>query len=106
MGYPKETSLYYFYRSEEQSIFVAKRVVFLEDEYLLRRDSGSKVVLEEVLHPNTTATSLDDNSVPENLQVHTEALRRTGRILRQPDGYVGHIVTDDVDTLHLKDSDP
>ena len=60
-------------RPEEQSIFVAKRAIFLEDEYLWRRDSGSKVVLEEVLVPNTNATSLDENSVPENLQVHTEA---------------------------------
>ena len=106
VGYPKETIGYYFYRPEEQSIFVAKRVIFLEDEYLLRRDSGSKVVLEEVLDPNTNATSLDENSVPESLQVHTEAPRRTGRVPSQPDRYVRHIVTDDVDTLHLKDNDP
>ena len=45
VGYPKETIGYHFYRPEEQSIFVAKRVIFLEDEYLLRRDSESKVVL-------------------------------------------------------------
>ena len=63
-------------------------------------------MLEEVLDPNTNATSLDENSVPENIQVHTEAPRSTGRIPRQPDRYVRHIVTDDVDTLHLKDSDP
>ena len=106
VGYPKETIGYYFYRPEEQSIFVGKRAIFLEDEYLLRRDSGSKVVLEEVPDSNTNATSLDENSVPENLQVHTEAPRRTGRVPRQIDRYVGHIVMDDVDTLHLKDNDP
>ena len=106
LGYPREMIGYYFYGPEEQSIFVAKRVIFLEDEYLLRRDSGSKVVLEEVLDPNTNATLLDENLVPENLQVHIEVPRRTGRVPRQPDQYVGQIVTDDVDTLHLKDSDP
>ena len=106
VGYPKETIGYYFYRPEEQLIFVVKRVIFFEDEYLLRKDSGSKVVLEEVRDSNTNATSLDENSLPENLQVHTEAPRRTGRVPRQPDRYVGHNVTDDVDTLHLKDSDP
>ena len=37
---------------------------------------------------------------------YSEAPRRTGRVPRQPDRYVGHIVTDDVDILHLKDSDP
>ena len=62
-------------------------------------------MLEEVQDPNTNATSLDENSVPKNLQVHTEAPRRTDRVLRQLNRYVGHIVTDDVDTLHLKDSD-
>ena len=78
--YSRETIGYYFYPVEEKSIFVAKRVIFLEDEYLLRRDSGSKVVLEEVPDLNTNATSLDENSVPENLQVHTEAPGRTGRV--------------------------
>ena len=106
VGYPRETIGYYFYHPEEQSIFFTKRVIFLEDEYLLRRDSGIKVVLEEVLDPNTNATSLDENSVPENLQVHTEAPRRIGRVPRQLDRYGGHIVTNDVDTLDLKDCDP
>ena len=30
---------------------VSSTAIFLEHEYLLRRDSGSKVVLEEVLAP-------------------------------------------------------
>ena len=89
--YPKETLGYYFYCLEEQSIFVAKGDVFLEDEYLLRRESESKVVLEEVPDLNTNATSLDENSVPENLQVHTKAPLRTGSVPRQIDRYVGHI---------------
>ena len=55
-----------------------KWVVFLEDEYLLRRDYVSKVVLEEVLDLDTNATSLDDNSAPKNLQLYIEAPRRFG----------------------------
>ena len=82
VGYLREMIGCYFYCPEEQSIFVAKRFIFLEDEYLLRRDSRSKVVLEEVQDSNTNATSLDENSVLENLQVHTEAPRRTGRVPR------------------------
>ena len=46
VGYPRETIRYHFYRPKAQSIFIMKRVVFLEDEYLVRRDSGSQVVLE------------------------------------------------------------
>ena len=106
MGYLRETIGYYFYRPKEQSIFVTKKIIFLEDEYLLRRDSGSKAVLDEVLDLNTNGNSLDENSAPENLQVHTKASRRTGRVPRQPDRYMVHIVMDDVYTLHLKESDP
>ena len=51
-------------------------------------------------------TSLDENSTLENLQVHIKAPRRSNRVPRQLDRYVGHIVMDDVNTLHLKDSDP
>ena len=62
--------------------------------------------MEEVPDPNINVTSLDENSAPENLQVHKEAPCRTGRVRRQLDRYVRHIVTIDVDTLRLKDSDP
>ena len=65
VGYLKETFEYYFYRPQEQSIFVTKKVVFLEDEYLLRRYSVGKVVLKEVLDPDTNATSLDKNQSPK-----------------------------------------
>ena len=64
------------------------------------------VVLEEVPDPDTNASFLDENLVPENLQIHIKALPRFGRVPREPDLYVGHIVMDVVDTLHLKNSNP
>ena len=70
----------------------------------MRRDNESKVVLEEVLDLNTNDISLDENSVPKNLLVHSEAPRNFSRVPRQPHQYLGHIVTYDVDTLHLKDN--
>ena len=78
----------------------------MEDEYLFKRDNKSKVVLEEVPDSDTNTSSFNENSIPENLQVHVEALQRFGRVPRQLDRYVWHIVKDDVDTFHLKDSDP
>ena len=62
VGHPKGTSGYYFYRLEKKSIFVTKRAVFLEDEYFFRRDSRSKFVFEEILYPDTNATSLGESS--------------------------------------------
>ena len=52
VGYPKETMGYYFYNSLEQKVFVSKHAVFLEKEFLLSGDSGSKVDLEEVQETN------------------------------------------------------
>ena len=34
-GYPKDIVGYNFYHPEEYSLFITKRVIFLEDEYLL-----------------------------------------------------------------------
>ena len=48
VGYPRETLGYYFYNREEGKVFVARNGVFLEKEFLSRKDSGSKVHLEEI----------------------------------------------------------
>ena len=48
VGYPRETLGYYFYNHEEGKVFVARNGVFLEKEFLSRKDSGSKVQLEEI----------------------------------------------------------
>ena len=48
VGYPKETIGYQFYNILEQRLFVSNHVVFLEKEFLLREDSGSKVDFGEV----------------------------------------------------------
>ena len=51
VGYPKETQGYYFYHTLEQKVFVLKHAVFLEKEFLLKEDSGSKIELDEVHDP-------------------------------------------------------
>ena len=48
IGYPKETIGYQLYNILEQRLFVSKHVLFLEKEFLLREDNGSKVELGEV----------------------------------------------------------
>ena len=48
VGYPKETKGYYFYNPTENKVFVARSGVFLEREFLSKKNSGSTVQLEEV----------------------------------------------------------
>ena len=62
--------------------FFLKMVIFMED--LLRRDSGNKLVLKEVPDLHTNFTSLDENLIPQNLQIYKEALRTFDRVPRYP----------------------
>ncbi|XP_057522524.1 uncharacterized protein LOC130802527 [Amaranthus tricolor] len=48
VGYPKKTKGYYFYNESENKVFVARNGVFLEQEFISRKTSGSNVYLEEV----------------------------------------------------------
>ena len=53
VGYPKETKGYYFYSPTENKVFVARKAVFLEKEFLLKKNSGRKVQLDEIQVPQT-----------------------------------------------------
>ena len=57
VGFPKETIGYQFYNTLDQRLFVSKHV-FLEKEFILRGDSGSKVELGEVQDALTDASYL------------------------------------------------
>jgi hypothetical protein len=48
VGYPRETKGYYFYNYQENKVFVAWNVVFLEKEFLSKEVSGSTMRLKEV----------------------------------------------------------
>ena len=51
VGYTKENFGYQLYTTLGKRLFVSKHTVFLEKEFLLREDSGSKGELGEVQSP-------------------------------------------------------
>ncbi len=57
VGYPKETKGYYFYNREEGKVFVARHGVFLEKEFISRKDSGRMVRLEEIYETQENAST-------------------------------------------------
>ena len=48
VGYHKETKGYYFYKRDDDKVFVARNDVFLEKEFLSKGVSGSKMQLKEI----------------------------------------------------------
>ena len=111
VGYLKETKGYQFYNTLEQRLFVSKHAVFLEREFLLRKDSGSKVELNEVQDALTDASHL---TKPEAV-IHgdelisnsskTQVFCRTCRIRSVPKRY-GFLISEQKDLLLIENDEP
>ena len=111
MGYPKETMGYYFYNPLEQKVFVLRNAVFLEKEFLLKEDSGSKIELDEVHDPQI---EIDQPINPESI-THTDevigepdvtqAPRRSTRVCTLPERY-GFLVDQDEDVTVVENDEP
>ena len=72
-------------------MIVARRAIFLEEEYLLQEDSGSKVILEEVPDPQVNTASESEVLVRDPIVTHINEPRKSGRVTKLPARYVGHI---------------
>ena len=108
IGYLKETIGYQFYNNLEQRLFVSKHVVFLNKEFLLREDSGSKFELREVQDALTDASHLTEPEVifheDELAADHSkvQALRMTSRIRTILERY-GFLISEQKDIFLIED---
>ena len=71
VGYPANSFRYLFYDHNENKVFVSRRGVFLEKEFISKGVSGSHVDLEEIQDATDMETdigtdSLQEVDVPEN----------------------------------------
>ncbi|BFG35091.1 hypothetical protein CerSpe_213650 [Prunus speciosa] len=90
IGYPKETLGYYFYHPNEQKVFVARSARFLHIDFALDDTCVQKVELKEKSgEPHEPEVESDpvDNPVP--LPTLTQPPRRSERINKAPDRYLG-----------------
>ena len=46
--YPKETVGYYFFQKDENRVFIARKAMFLETDFISHKVSGSPIHLEEI----------------------------------------------------------
>ena len=90
-------------------MFVSKHAVFLEEEFLLREDSGSKVKLSEVQdalidtsHLTESEAVIHDDELIANSS-KTQVFHRTSRIRSIPERY-GFLISEQKDVL-LKEND-
>ena len=95
----------------EQKVFVSKHAIFLEKEFLLKEDSGSKIELDEVHDPQI---DMDQPTDPESIThgdelidepVETQAPRRSTRVRTVPEKY-GFLVDQDKDVTVVENDEP
>nr|AAV85747.1 Integrase core domain, putative [Oryza sativa Japonica Group]AAX92956.1 retrotransposon protein, putative, Ty1-copia sub-class [Oryza sativa Japonica Group]ABA92827.2 retrotransposon protein, putative, Ty1-copia subclass [Oryza sativa Japonica Group] len=79
VGYPKETKGYYFYNQEEGKVFVARHGVFLEKEFISRKDIGSMLWKHRFREDPKKKTDVDGN-------VHIYKARLVAKGFRQIQG--------------------
>ncbi|KAL8089414.1 hypothetical protein AgCh_039025 [Apium graveolens] len=82
VGYPKEILGYYFYT--DHRVFVSRHATFLEKEFILEGNSGSKIELDEVQEAQTTTYQVETPVLTEQPFVE-QPIHRSGRVSRQPE---------------------
>ena len=94
VGYPKGTKGGLFYSPKDQTIKISTHATFLEEDYMREFKPRSKVVLEELggdkMSSQVSTLDVTPSVEPTNNQQHEEP-RRSGRVSRKPDFYVGQV---------------
>ena len=103
VGYPKESKGYYSYSKDKNKVFVARKAIFLEKEFLLKKNSGSEIELREIQVPQTPVEEGLEMGASSQTGVEQEPIalepRRSGRVCREIERY-GFLITDS-DTIEL-----
>ena len=100
VGYPKETKSGFFYNPKDNKVFVSTNAKYLEDKHIRNHKLNNKVVLEELDIDEIGDPTKDQNDeiIVDQPVVRSEttkiekdpiSLRRSGRVVRQPDRYMG-----------------
>lgn len=103
VGYPKETLGYYFYT--DHRVFVSRHATFLEKQFILEGNSGSKIELNEVQEAQTTTVQEETPVQTEQPSVE-QPIRRSERVSRQPERYYGLVIENDNELSIIDDDDP
>lgn len=103
VGYPRGTKGGLFYSPKDQKVIVSTHARFLEEDYVINHKTPSKIVLEE-LRGETQSTSIpivqeEPQDTAQQVINDTQELvvpRRSGRVVRQPDRWIGLGISSDM----------
>ena len=100
IGYPKESRGGLFYDPQENKILVSTNATFLEEDHIRDHQPRSKLVLKEIsksaIDKPSSSTKVVDKTRKSGQSHPSQQLReprRSGRVVHQPDRYLGLIET-------------
>ena len=109
VGYPKETRGYYVYCPADNKVFVVRNGFFLEKDFVSKRNSGSKIDLEEVQDPqDTPEAQTETREEPQDVveaPLVAQGRRRSDRTRSQPQRY-GFLMTENKDVFLMEHGEP
>nr|GEZ07073.1 retrotransposon protein, putative, Ty1-copia subclass [Tanacetum cinerariifolium] len=86
-GYPKETMGYYFYYPPENKVVVERYAYFLEREFILQKQSGRTVELDDkdtIPSENTSEHPIEAESLAPIIEEDVVPVRRSARTPKAP----------------------
>nr|GFC80368.1 hypothetical protein [Tanacetum cinerariifolium] len=86
-GYPKETMGYYFYYPPENKVAVERYANFLEREFILQKESGRTVKLDDedtIPSENTSEHPIEAESLAPIIKKDVVPVRRSARAPKAP----------------------
>ncbi|TYK02509.1 gag/pol protein [Cucumis melo var. makuwa] len=95
VGYPKETRGGLFFDPQENRVFVSTNATFLEEDHMRDHKPRSKLVLNEATNESTRVvdevgpSSRVDETTTSSQSHSSQSLRRSGRMVSQPNYYLG-----------------
>nr|GFC65863.1 hypothetical protein [Tanacetum cinerariifolium] len=87
VGYPKETMGYYFYYPPENKVVVERYADFLEREFILQKESGRTVELDDedtITSENTSEHPIKAESLAPFIEEDVVPVRRSARTPKVP----------------------
>nr|GEV61247.1 zinc finger, CCHC-type [Tanacetum cinerariifolium] len=87
VGYPKETMGYYFYYPPENKVVVERYADFLEREFILQKESGRTVELDDedtIPSENTSEHPIEAESLAPIIEEDVVPVRRSARMPKVP----------------------
>lgn len=94
VGYPKETKGGLFYDPQDNKVIVSNNATFLEEDHMKNHQTRSKLILKEISKETTKKQRKVNSEVgPSKPSQDINMPRRSGRVIIQPDRYMGFIET-------------